>query len=113
MIVVMKEGAAKAQIDQVHNELIAIPQVKQVRFVTKEQALREMEKENPQMTHGLTSNPLPAKYVVTPKSASQIDAVSSRTPVEPSNSARLGGTTASRLPSSRPASLWTPDTRRR
>jgi len=67
--------ATVGDIDRVHNQLIAIPGVKRIRFVSKEEGLRAMQKEHPELTQGLTSNPIPPKYVVFPTRAENIDRI--------------------------------------
>jgi cell division transport system permease protein len=70
--------ASDAQIGQVHNQLAAMPEVKRIQYVSKAEGLRQMEKTNPDMTQGLPGNPLPAKFIVYPKSAEQIDNIVQR-----------------------------------
>jgi cell division transport system permease protein len=70
--------ATNAEIGTVHNQLVSMPEVKRIQYVSKGEALREMQKSNPQMTQGLPGNPLPAKFVVYPKKAEQIDTIVSR-----------------------------------
>ena len=67
--------ASDTQMGEVHNQIGAMPQVKRIVYVSKAEGLRQMEKSNPQMTQTLTSNPLPAKFIVYPKSAEQIDTI--------------------------------------
>jgi cell division transport system permease protein len=69
------DAATTSDIDKVHNQLIAIPQVRKIEYVSPEQGLRQMQKEQPQLTRGLTTNPIPAKFVVYPKDAQQIDTI--------------------------------------
>jgi cell division transport system permease protein len=67
--------ATGTQIDQARQQLLAIPQVKTLRFISKEDALRIEEKQNPQMTQNLTSNPLPNEYEAIPKNGGQVDEI--------------------------------------
>ena len=69
------DDATVGEIDKVHNQLISIPGVNRLRFVSKEEGLREMQKEHPELTQGLTSNPIPPKYVVYPARAEDIDRI--------------------------------------
>jgi cell division transport system permease protein len=73
-----KTAASVDQIGSVHNQLISMPEVKSVVFVSKEDALRRMQKEQPALTRGLTSNPFPPKFVVRPRDARQIDTIVSQ-----------------------------------
>jgi cell division transport system permease protein len=70
--------ATDAQMDHVRSLLLAMPQVKTVRFVPKAQALAEMTKKHPEMTKGLPYNPLPNGYKVYPKQAEQIDVIATQ-----------------------------------
>jgi cell division transport system permease protein len=67
--------ATKNQMGKVHNRLIAIPQVKSVRFISKEKAFEIQEKRTPDLLRAAPGNPLPASYEVTPKHGEDIDAI--------------------------------------
>ncbi|HEY6835401.1 MAG TPA: permease-like cell division protein FtsX [Gaiellaceae bacterium] len=67
--------ASKTQEDRVHNQLIAIPQVKTVRFIPKQQAYQQMKKERPDLVNSAPGNPFPDAYDVIPKQGDQIDAI--------------------------------------
>ena len=62
-----------AEINAVAAQLQSNPKVKSIRFVSKDEAFRIMEKRTPELTQGLTSNPLPASEEVTPLRAEDID----------------------------------------
>ena len=68
--------ASSADVNRVHNTLIAMPQVKRVDFVSKAQALAIERKKHPQMVNQLPYNPFPNAFKVYPKQAEQIDAIS-------------------------------------
>jgi cell division transport system permease protein len=68
--------ATPAQINNVRVKLIQTQGVKDVRFVSKEQALDTMRTRNPDLVEGLTSNPLPPSFEVTPQRAEDVRAVS-------------------------------------
>jgi cell division transport system permease protein len=70
--------ATEAQMNTVHDQLVAIPQVKSVRLVSKEDALRKERKEHPEMTQGLPSNPLPNAYDVLPKRGEDTEAIAAK-----------------------------------
>ncbi len=70
--------ANAAQMNNVRDRLLAMPQVQTVRFVSKAEALAEMTKKHPEMTKGLPYNPLPNRFKVYPKQAEQIDAISTQ-----------------------------------
>ncbi|HSL66009.1 MAG TPA: permease-like cell division protein FtsX [Gaiellaceae bacterium] len=68
--------ATPQQINRVRIRLLDTQGVKDVRFVSKEDALTIMEKRNPDLVEGLTSNPLPNSFEVTPARAEDVKAVS-------------------------------------
>ena len=61
------ENATKKQINTLGNRLQSDPQVKSFTFISKQQALRRMEKSYPQLTENLPSNPLPDSFEIVPK----------------------------------------------
>jgi cell division transport system permease protein len=67
------QEATTKQINDVRARLISLPGVKTVRFISKDDALRIMREKNPEMTKGLTSNPLPAEFEVIPKRGEDVD----------------------------------------
>jgi cell division transport system permease protein len=69
-----KEATAD-QIDTVHNKLIALHQVKTVRFISKEQALRIMQKQRPDLVRQVPGNPFPNSFDVIPRQGDDIDAI--------------------------------------
>jgi len=68
--------ASNAQINNVHNALVNMPQVKSVRFVSKQQALEQERKKRPEMVNSLPYNPFPSAFKVYPQQAEQIDTIS-------------------------------------
>src|SRR5436309_11235219 len=62
--VFMKTSATPAQENRVRSELLAIPHVKSVSFVSKQQALQAQMKQNPQGFSLLAANPLPDTFHV-------------------------------------------------
>jgi cell division transport system permease protein len=68
--------ATAAQINAVAGKLNGDPRVKDVTFVSREEALERMKKRMPQVFKvGLPSNPLPASEEVLPKKAEYADAI--------------------------------------
>jgi cell division transport system permease protein len=67
--------ATAAEINAVASKLEADPHVKNVQFVTKEQALKEMQKRYPALTQNLAGNPFPNAERVVPKKAEDIDVI--------------------------------------
>ncbi len=71
--------ATREQEAFVHQRLKAIPGIKSVVFVSKEQAEQRMRRQFPQLYKTpLPSNPLPDSYVVTPLKASQTPLIGQR-----------------------------------
>jgi cell division transport system permease protein len=68
--------ATDAQIDAVRTRLLGMPEVKSVKFVSKEEALRIMERRTPELVKGVSSNPLPHSFEVTPRNADQVHTIS-------------------------------------
>jgi cell division transport system permease protein len=67
--------ASATEIDNVHNKLIAIPQVRKVRFISKEEAYRIMAKQRPDLVKSAPGNPFPNAYDVIPNRGEDIDAI--------------------------------------
>src|SRR3954452_1138175 len=72
----MKADAAPEEIDAVERELRAMPEVKKVRFVTKQGAydeFRKMVSNSPDMLETLNVDQMPPSFRVVPRQAQQID----------------------------------------
>jgi cell division transport system permease protein len=67
--------AKKSQEDQVHNQLIAMHQVKTINFIPKEKALQIMRKQRPDLVNQVPGNPFPDSFDVFPKRGEQIDEI--------------------------------------
>jgi len=88
--VYLDSGATTADADRVRALLADNPAVEKVEFVSKEQALREEKKKNPEAYELLGSNPLPDTFRVTPKDPDETnELISSLAPQTPG-----GGVTA-------------------
>jgi cell division transport system permease protein len=70
--------ATGEQMNRVHDQLVAIPQVKSVRFVSKKDALAKERTDHPEMTRNLPGNPLPNEYEVIPKRGEDVETVASQ-----------------------------------
>lgn len=77
-----KGDATPAQIDAVRQQLLAMDEVKSIRFISKEDALKIMQKRSPELTRDLPGNPLPASYEVTPEKGEYVETIAKR--LEPS-----------------------------
>ncbi|MBI4172613.1 MAG: ABC transporter permease [Actinobacteria bacterium] len=70
--------ATTAQIDAVRERLLAMDEVKSIRFISKEDALKIMQKRSPELTRDLPGNPLPASYEVTPEKGEFVETIAKR-----------------------------------
>ena len=73
-----KGDATTAQIEAVREQLLAMDEVKSIRFISKEDALEIMQRRSPELTRDLPGNPLPASYEVTPKRGEDVEAIAKR-----------------------------------
>jgi cell division transport system permease protein len=73
--VFFEQDAKPREINQVKAELLGLPQVKKLVYVSPDDALERMKKEFPELTKNLASNPLPPAYEVTPVKAEDVDVI--------------------------------------
>lgn len=73
-----KGDATPKQIDAVRQQLLAMGEVKSIRYISKEDALKIMRKRSPELTRDLPGNPLPASYEVTPKRGEDVEAIATK-----------------------------------
>ena len=73
--VYMKTDATTADEARVKKEILAVPHVKTVRYVSKQQAYRQQSKADPQAYKLLGTNPLPDTYHVIPDQPGNVLAV--------------------------------------
>jgi cell division transport system permease protein len=86
--VYMKNSATAADAARVRNELLAVPHVRSVEFVSKQTAYAQESKADPQAYALLASNPLPDTFHVIPDNPANVLAVhSSLTPPAPGGGA--------------------------
>ena len=76
--VFFERDASEQQINAVNNQLSRMPEVKEVVFVSKDEALRRMQERYPELTESLASNPLPPSFEITPKDANQVELIANR-----------------------------------
>jgi len=75
------EGVTNKQVRTVRTYLAdqqALGNVKDYRFISKEEALKRMRKAYPQLVKSVSTNPLPPSYEVTPQHAEDVKAVAAR-----------------------------------
>jgi cell division transport system permease protein len=73
--VYMKTTATSTQEAQVRSELLAVPHVRSVEFVSKQAAYQQQSKQNPQAYQLLAENPLPDTFHVIPDKPGNVLAV--------------------------------------
>jgi len=81
----MKVGTESepATLDKVHNQLVAIPYVKSVTYVSPAEALKQLNKDLQKDAGSLTENPLPPAFymkLTNPDKASQVSAAAGQIP---------------------------------
>ena len=82
--VYMKGSATQTDDARVRKELLAIPHVKSVEFVSKDTAYQQQSKQDPQAYALLAANPLPDTFHVVPDNPGNVLAIrSSLTPASP------------------------------
>jgi cell division transport system permease protein len=69
------DSARDKQVNTVRIALEKDDRIKEFRFVTKEEALKRMEKRYPELTANLPSNPLPSSFEVLPNRAEEVKAI--------------------------------------
>jgi cell division transport system permease protein len=83
--VFLKEGSTDAQRSQLRQSLLSTQNVREVDFVSKEEALRHQSKRNKNAFELLGTNPLPDVFRVTPTDPDGVNAIVDRlAPVAPS-----------------------------
>lgn len=63
----LKDGLDEAKVESIQKELALYPEVKEIRYISKEKALslyKEMNKDNPLLTEMVTASILPASFEV-------------------------------------------------
>ena len=92
--VFIKNGVSQDQIDQLGDQIRAMPEVKSVNFVNKDEALnrlRDSLKGHEDVLQALSGNPLPVSYEIFLKDQNKIDSVASRFYTNPIVDNDIGG----------------------
>src|SRR3954464_4227039 len=71
--VVVKPTPPDAQKAQLPQQLLAMPNVKSVQYISKEQALKTMQRRNKEAYTRFGSNPLPDSFRLTPRDPDRIN----------------------------------------
>jgi cell division transport system permease protein len=74
------KAATKAQEENFANAVSRIQEVKSVKFISKAEALKLMQKKNPELTDSLPGNPLPDAFEITPKRGEDVELIASQVP---------------------------------
>jgi cell division transport system permease protein len=72
------QAAKTAEINAVRAQLDAMPEVRTIEFVSRDDALRLMKKRHPELTKNLTSNPFGHAFTIKPHKAEQVEAIAGR-----------------------------------
>ena len=93
------QEATPLQINAVREKLDGDSRVKSYRFISKEEALVIMKKQQPEMVKGLASNPLPNSFTITPVKGEYTKAIAATFTPPPAGveKATFGEKTASRV----------------
>jgi cell division transport system permease protein len=78
--VFIKQNATDAQKAQLHQQLLALPNVKSVEYISKQQALKTMQRRNREAFALLGSNPLPDSFRLVPRDPDGINAIAAALP---------------------------------
>ncbi|MEX2210708.1 MAG: permease-like cell division protein FtsX [Gaiellaceae bacterium] len=68
--------ATEGQINDVRTFLIGLPEVRTVKFVSKDDALDIMRERSPELVESISSNPLPHAFEVSPRQAEDVRLIS-------------------------------------
>jgi cell division transport system permease protein len=74
----LKDSASAQEIDAMQKEIAGLPQVKDTKFVSKDEALRRLRedlKDHPEILQSLSGNPLPASFEISLKDPKTVDVV--------------------------------------
>jgi cell division transport system permease protein len=94
-----RKDASKRQMNLVANRLNAMPEVKQLKFISKEEALRQMQRKRPDLVAEVPYNPLPNSFEVTPTKAEFANTIKRALTPTPTgvHDVNAGGETARRV----------------
>src|SRR4051794_34660593 len=73
--VYFENTATPKEINKVRVRLAKDPQIKEFRFVSRRDALVEMQRKFPELVKNLAYNPLPASYEIVPKRGEDISSI--------------------------------------
>lgn len=77
----LKDGLDKTTLEDAQNEIASIPDIREVRYVSKEKALdlyKELNKNNPLLTEMVTASILPASFEVSAYNPKVLEAVAQK-----------------------------------
>jgi cell division transport system permease protein len=87
------------QIETVRKQLVGMPEVQDVKFISKEDAWEIMKKRNPELTEGSSSNPLPSSFQVIPRKGEDVSTIAAKLNPNPAGveEVKYGKKTADRV----------------
>jgi cell division transport system permease protein len=84
-----KGEATRAQIDAVRARLVSMPEVRDVEFISKADALAIQRERTPRLVENLTTNPLPASYKIVPRRGEDVERIATRLEPAPTGVAKV------------------------
>jgi cell division transport system permease protein len=89
----------EGQIEAVRKQLVAMPEVQDVKFISKEDAWEIMKQRNPELFQSASQNPLPDAFQVLPRSGEQVRSIAAQLEPKPAGveEVKYGEKTASRI----------------
>jgi cell division transport system permease protein len=76
--VFFEPDASVREINALGRELQAMPEVRSITFVSRNEALQRMKERYPELTESLASNPLPPAFEITPVDADRVETIAQR-----------------------------------
>lgn len=79
--VYLKDSVTSSEVEALQKQILAMPEVKDSQFVSKEEALKRLKedlKDHPELFEGLAKNPLPASFEISLKDPQQASVVATR-----------------------------------
>jgi cell division transport system permease protein len=76
--VFFETDAKEKQLNAVRQQVVAMPEVAKIVYVSPDDALERMRKQFPELTKNLASNPLPPAFEITPEQAEDVSTIAAR-----------------------------------
>ena len=72
------QDASPRQVEAVRAQLVGMPEVKNVEYVSPDDALAEMRRKHPELTQNLAGNPFGSSFTITPQRAEHVKSIADR-----------------------------------